>query len=274
MLRKKGIKELNDKPMIDSHIHPDFYEQADIDCMMRELPHCGVDRVVAVSVDLASCRNVQRLYHRYPEQIVPAYGQHPERSLPLEKELDELFDFIRQHQKEMAAVGEVGLPYYSRKKAEHKGERFALEPYMELLEAFVQLAKELDKPIVLHAVYEDANLAFDLLEKYSISRAHFHWFKGNAKTAQRLMENGYFVSFTPDIVYAEEIRTLAKTVIIEQTMVETDGPWPFEGPFQGQKTHPRMIHSVIQELASLKSLSFAETDAILLANTEKFYGIR
>lgn len=260
--------------MIDSHIHLDFYEQADIDCMMRELPHCGVDRVVAVSVDLASCLNVQRLYHRYPEQIVPAYGQHPERTLPPEQELDELFDFIRHHQEQMAAVGEVGLPYYSRKEAEQKGERFALEPYIELLEAFVQLAKELDKPIVLHAVYEDADFACDLLEKHSVSRAHFHWFKGSAKTVKRLMDNGYFISFTPDIIYKEEIRALAKMVPIEQTMVETDGPWPFEGPFRGQKTHPQMIRSVIQELASLKSLSFAETDTIVLANTEKFYAIR
>ena len=139
--------------MIDSHIHLDFYEQADIDCMMRELPHCGVDRVVAVSVDLASCLNVQRLYHRYPEQIVPAYGQHPERTLPPEQELDELFDFIRHHQEQMAAVGEVGLPYYSRKEAEQKGERFALEPYIELLEAFIKLASGLGKRSVLPAVY-------------------------------------------------------------------------------------------------------------------------
>lgn len=259
--------------MIDSHIHLDFYEQEDIELMMRELPQCGIDQVVAVSADLASCRNVQRLYLDYPEQIVPAYGQHPERSIPPDQELDELFAFIRRHQEEMAAIGEVGLPYYKRTEAWQKGEQFALESYIELLETFVKLAKELDKPIVLHAVYEDADIVCDLLEKYSVSRAHFHWFKGSEKTLQRMMENGYFVSFTPDIVYEEEIRALAKMVPIERAMAETDGPWPFKDLFQGQKTHPRMIGFVIRELAALKSLPLAETNAIILANTERFYGI-
>lgn len=260
--------------MIDAHIHLDLYEQADIEGMMRELPKWGVDRVVAVSVDLASSRRVRQLYLDYPGLVVPAYGQHPERSIPAEKETEELFAFIRRHQEETAAVGEVGLPYYSRREAEQKGERFALEPYKELLEAFIKLAKELDKPVVLHAVYEDADTACDLLEKYSVSRAHFHWFKGSEKTVLRMVENGYYISFTPDIVYSEKIRALAKLVPIERAMAETDGPWPFEGPFHGQKTHPRMVGSVIRELAAIKSLSPEETDAIVLANTMKFYGIR
>jgi len=260
--------------LIDSHIHLDLYEPADIGRMMRELPSFGVERVVAVSVDLASCRHVQRLSRGYPGQVVPAYGQHPERSIPSEPELDELFAFIRLHREEMAAIGEVGLPWYNRREAERKGERFALEPYVELLESFVRLAKELNKPIVLHAVYEDADIACDLLEKHSVRRAHFHWFKGSEQTMRRMMDNGYFVSFTPDLVYEAEIRALANLVPMERLMVETDGPWPFEGPFRGQKTHPRMIRYVIQELAALKSLPYAEAEAIVLFNTKKFYGIR
>lgn len=269
-----GISRVGDQiTMIDSHIHLDLYKRADIDVMMKDLPQSGVERVVAVSVDLASCRNVQRLYHAYPRQVIPAYGLHPERSLPAEQELDELFSFIRRHQEEMVAIGEVGLPYYFRKEAEINGERFVLEPYIELLEAFVKLSNELNKPIVLHAVYEDADIACELLEKYSVSQAHFHWFKGSKQTVLRMMENGYFVSFTPDLVYETEIQALAKMVPIERMMVETDGPWPFKGPFHGQMTHPRMVHSVIQELASLKSLSFTETSSRILANTKEFYGL-
>ena len=33
-------------------------------------------------------------------------------------------------------------------------------------------------------------------------------------------------------------------------MVETDGPWPFEGPFRGEETHPHMIHAVIEQIAA------------------------
>ncbi|MNR31113.1 putative deoxyribonuclease YcfH [compost metagenome] len=54
-------------------------------------------------------------------------------------------------------------------------------------------------------------------------------------------------------------------------MVETDGPWPFEGPFAGQETHPRMIHAVIEQIAKLKGLSVQETASIVRDNTCRLY---
>ena len=31
-------------------------------------------------------------------------------------------------------------------------------------------------------IYEDAPLVCDILEKFNIKKAHFHWFKGDEKT--------------------------------------------------------------------------------------------
>ena len=46
-------------------------------------------------------------------------------------------------------------------------------------------------------------------------------------------------------------------------MVETDGPWPFEGPFQDKLTHPSMIHHSIQTITNIKRrLSTMFTTAI------------
>src|SRR5690625_6600396 len=50
------------------------------------------------------------------ERIKPAYGYHPEQALPAETDLLALQAFIDEHQAEMIAVGEVGLPYYLRQK--------------------------------------------------------------------------------------------------------------------------------------------------------------
>ena len=109
----------------------------------------------------------------------------------------------------MIAVGEVGLPYYLRKESYHPA--FPIQGYLERLETFIKLAKEWDKPIVLHAVYDDAPLVCDLLEEYSITNAHFHWFKGDHKTISRMIENGYFVSVTPDVLYENEICDLVSS---------------------------------------------------------------
>src|SRR5690606_40195140 len=91
----------------------------------------------------------------------------------------------------MIAVTEIGLPYYV--KTEQKLTSFQYNQYIKLLEKFIKLAKEWEKPIVLHAVYEDAPIVCELLEKYFVTKAHFHWFKGDHKTVERLIQNRYHI---------------------------------------------------------------------------------
>lgn len=172
----------------------------------------------------------------------------------------------------MIAVGEVGLPYYSRQEAAERSEALDEAGYVRLLERFVAFAARHDLPIVLHAVYEDADTACDLLERHGVRRAHFHWFKGSADTVERMIAAGYYISFTPDILYEDEIRELALRYPADQVMSETDGPWPFEGPFAGRPTHPSMTADVCREWAALRGLTEAEAQAILLANADRFYG--
>lgn len=113
----------------------------------------------------------------------------------------------------MIAVGEVGLPYYSRLEATEAGQTFDDAPYIRLLERFIAFAAKHHKPIVLHAVYEDADIACELLQKHSVTRAHFHWFKGSKATIELMAKRGYSISFTPDITYEVEIQdSLAYTL--------------------------------------------------------------
>ncbi|WP_018759239.1 TatD family hydrolase [Paenibacillus terrigena] len=256
---------------IDAHIHLDQYTPEDQQKLLSEAAAADVVQVVAVSMRYDSCQATHALAKAYPDQVIPAYGFHPEQPLPSAEDEALLFQWIRAHTDERFAIGEVGLPYYNRQEAEATGQPFALEGYIELLDRFVELARELDRPIVLHAVYEDADIACDLLEKHRVTRAHFHWFKGTPHTVERMIRNGYFISITPDVLYESEIQDLVRTYPIEQLMVETDGPWPFEGPFEGQQTHPKMVLDVIRAIADLKSISTAEAASILYNNTVTLY---
>jgi TatD DNase family protein len=89
-----------------------------------------------------------------------------------------------------------------------------------------------------------------------------------------MIDNGYFISFTPDILYEEEIQQLAVVYPISQVMVETDGPWPFAGPFSGKATHPRMLTENIRKIAEIKGLDPDETAEIIRQNTLTFYKIK
>ena len=91
------------------------------------------------------------------------------------------------------------------------------------------------------------------------------------KQLQRMIDNGYMISITPDVLYEKEIQKLVQQYPLEQMMVETDGPWPFEGPFQDKLTHPSMIHESIKIIADLKQMSLENVYQTLYRNTIEFY---
>jgi TatD DNase family protein len=258
---------------IDSHIHLELYKPEERQMILNELTVFGVEHLIAVSMNLISCQATMELHRQFPEKVLAAFGFHPEQELPSDQDMDKLFAWIVQHQSEMIAVGEVGLPYYNRHAAEQKGELFNQQTYIDLLERFIALAAKLKKPIILHAVYEDADRVCDLLEKYNVIDAHFHWFKGSLETVSRMINHGYYISFTPDLFYENDLQQLAEMYPLSQIMVETDGPWPFEGPFAGKLTHPRMLVQTIHRLAEIKGITAEKTSEIIRQNTLRFYKI-
>lgn len=255
------------RKIIDCHLHLDKYVDDEIHWMMQTLEE--VDTIISVSYDLNSCKKNSYLSSIYPN-VKTAYGFHPEQAISSDKEMADLFQWVQSHSQEMIAVGEVGLPYYLRTSSSWNS---PLEPYIELLEEWVKLASKKNLPISLHAVYDDVPTVCSILEKHNIEKAHFHWFKGADTDIDRIIRNGHFISVTPDILYEEEIQLIAKRFPLSQMMVETDGPWPFEGMFSGKMTHPNMIHQTVRQLSLLKVTPIEKTYETLYVNTKNFFGL-
>ncbi|TCM98950.1 TatD DNase family protein [Paenibacillus sp. BK033] len=263
------------KKAIDAHIHLDSYEEADRQALLEQAFEEGIEAVVAVSMHLDSSKTNAALAESFPGRVFPAYGYHPEQPVPSEREQDELFAWIRSRHGngEAFAIGEVGLPYYSRTSAEAEGQPFDEAPYLDILDRFAALAAELGRPIILHAVYEDGAKACRIMERHRVKKVHFHWFKGDEATIGRMISLGYMISVTPDVAYEQEIRRLVEQYPLEQMMVETDGPWPFEGPYEGRATVPQMVHDVCAHIAAIKQLPERDTRERLLLNTREFYNL-
>ncbi|UFT99634.1 TatD family hydrolase [Radiobacillus kanasensis] len=256
------------KTIIDAHIHFDMYKEEEREGLLADLEKNDVESLIAVSYSLSSCKRNLEL-HQKDYRIKPAYGHHPEQALPSKEEQLELEKFLLYELGSMVAIGEVGLPYYMQQT----NPSISLDPYIQFLERMIVIASQIRKPIILHAVYEHAPIVCELLEKHNVQKAHFHWFKGDLKTVERMIENGYYVSFTPDSLYETEIQSLIQKYPLDQMMVETDGPWAFEGPFQNQRTHPKMIHHVIQQIAQLKQVPLHDVYQQIYQNTKLFYSL-
>lgn len=261
---------------IDAHIHIDLYTEDERIAILEHSFASGIEAVIAVSMHEASCVVNRRLALQYPGQVHPAYGFHPEQPIPDFGVIDQLFHWIetRHAAGETFAIGEVGLPYYTRTEAEEKGEAFDEAPYIELLNRFALLASQQDRPLVLHAVYEDGAKALDVLAKHKVRRVHFHWFKGDVMTVDKMIASGYFISVTPDVAYEHEIQSLVKRYPLDLMMVETDGPWLFDGPYAGKRTEPVMIKEVAMHIAELKQLPVELVHVTILNNTKEFYQLK
>lgn len=248
---------------IDSHIHIDQYKNEEKSRLLKEVENSKeIKGLIAVSMNYQSCKETLSLAKKYPF-IHPAVGFHPEQQIHKE-ECERIYQLIEQYTEEIVAIGEVGLPYYLRKEDEN----ISLDPYIAVLKRFIELASEYDLPIVLHAVYEDADIVCDLLEEYKVLRAHFHWFKGSEETMKRMMGNGYYISITPDILHKEKIRKIVSYYPLEYMMVETDGPWEFQ---ESTITHPCMIKDVIEEVSVIKKMPVEKVAEQIYKNTVRFY---
>lgn len=249
--------------MFDTHIHLDQFSDEQIAEILSQEKLQGV---IAVATDLASCQRLLALKQRFPKMHCCA-GFHPEQPLPPSAELNRLFDWIAKNRQKLTACGEVGLPHYLKRE----NPQLDYQPYIALLERFIALCKRSDLPINLHIVYDDALIALDLLAKYQIPKAHFHWFKASDAVLQKVLATSYMVSVTPDILLNEKTQKVAKMLPLERLLIETDAPWQHQG-FVPQQITAQLL-AVIAKIAEIKSLPNAVVAQQTTQNALKFYSI-
>ena len=67
----------------------------------------------------------------------------------------------------------------------------------------------------------------------------FHWHKALApRSPATIVDAGYLVSVTPEVVYRERDRELVESVPLDSLLVESDAPWPYQGEFENVTSGP------------------------------------
>jgi TatD DNase family protein len=56
-------------------------------------------------------------------------------------------------------------------------------------------------------------------------------------------------------------------------MVETDGPWPYGGPFEGKATEPYFLADVISAIATIRGNAVETVAHAMAANATTLFGI-
>ncbi|QHB17787.1 TatD family hydrolase [Mannheimia pernigra] len=247
--------------LFDTHIHLDQFSDQEIADILQQP---NLQSVLAVATDLASCERLLALKEQYSKLYIAA-GFHPEQALLSENEIEKLFDFIAKNHQKLTACGEVGLPHYRKRE----NPILDYQPYIDLLERFIVASKRYNLPLNLHIVYEDTEIALELLAKHQIQQAHFHWFKASDETLEKLLLTPYFVSLTPDILTNPKTQNVAQIFPLARILIETDAPWQHEGFEPVEIT--QQLSAVIKKLAEIKQLPEISVTVQIKQNTRSFY---
>ncbi len=236
--------------LMDTHAHLDHKKlMPDIDEVVARARQKGVKNIINVGITLDSCRKSIQLAEEYPE-IWASVGIHPHdadaASSGFTKEIEQM---VKNHPHKIVALGEMGLDYfknYSDKKLQ-----------LEVFDKQLELAAHLKLPIIVHdrAAHEDA---LDLVSKYkgTLHGGVFHCFSGDEEIAHRVMDMGFYISFTGNISFdkARKLHRVVKEVPLNRMMVETDCPYMAPVPFRGKRNEPAYVRLVAESVAELKEI--------------------
>jgi TatD DNase family protein len=256
-------------PLIDSHCHlADEVFEADLESVVERAREAGVSGALCIleaGSDEEAAR-VPRLRELWPALRFSA-GVHPHRASQYGADLSRVQSVVRaalEANDATLALGEIGLDYhYDFAPREVQQEVFRLQ---------VELARELDLPIVIHTREADADTLRILREAGGGVRGVFHCFTGDEALARAALDLGFHISFSGIATFprAESLRHVARLVPADRRLIETDSPYLAPPPFRGKRNEPAWVARV----AAIVAEALGETASGFAAQTAKnFMGL-
>lgn len=246
----------------DSHIHlSDSQYLSDIEFILKGMEFMKM-KACCVSVNAENSLETLNLAKKN-KHVLPFIGIHPEYA---HEGIEKMIDLIDEHHNHINGIGEIGLdPTYSKDNEDDKIQANVFETQLSLAEKF-------DKPVSIHS-RKSLDDVFEIMTSYETKHALLHWFDGNKKQLQKAMDMGFFVSFGPVTIYANDKQTLLSKTDESKILVETDGPVRFSRCFEMKSGQISFIPSVIFCASKILGKTFDDMSSILEKNSITFLGI-
>jgi len=257
--------------IIDSHCHLHDPTFDDLRGALGRAAEHDVWGAVAIGCDQRTNARTLEAAIGNAKAVWPAMGFHPDWVQLGDLDLELVETQITAHHSRLVALGEIGLPWYCLEGVTDAAGFMARG--CQRLDRLLALAGRYDLPVILHAPHGAAVGALAALKARGIERAVFHWHKAPVEVTRDIVDAGYLVSVTPELVYRERDRALVEAVPLESLLVESDGPWPYQGEFAGVPSGPWLVSRVAEEVAKIKGLPVDEVTYQISANTCELFDL-
>ena len=250
--------------LFDSHAHLDAAEfDADRAQVLADARRQGVAEMLIPAISAASWAPLRALCES-ESGLHPAYGLHP---LFLAQHRDADLDALRAwlSSNPAAAVGECGL--------DHSDDSLDRERQLFFLRAQLQLAREFDLPLVLHARSAFEAVILELEKFDGRLRGVVHSFSGSEEQAQRLWKIGFHLGIGGPVTYerAHRLRGIVARMPLEYLLLETDAPDQPDAAHRGQRNLPSRLVEILACVAQLRDESPAQVAAATTANARRLF---
>lgn len=253
--------------LFDTHCHLDDKQfDADRDSLITGLPAQGIHQVLSCGSDLISSRACLNLALQYPH-VYAAAGIHPHEAAKAgEGDLSQIAQLLKEDK--VVALGEIGLDFYY--------DFSPRQTQTELLQQQLDLAYQMNKPVVLH-VREAQGAMLELLQARAgrLPGGVLHCFSGSAESAVAYQKLGFYISFAGSLTFknAVNLQKAAQAVALNRLLIETDSPYLAPVPFRGRRNDPAKVAEVARFLSGLLGLSFEEVARITRENACRLFRI-
>lgn len=155
---------------------------------------------------------------------------------------------VEKHAPSADAIGEIGLDYACD---------VPREVQTAVLRAQLTLAEQLEKPVVLHCVraFEEV---MKIVADYRLKAVIFHGFIGSKEQAQRVLAQGYFLSFGERTFHSPKTIEALRITPLLQLFAESD-------------ESPTPIEEIYSRIADLRGVSTEDLDAAAKSNFAKIF---
>jgi TatD DNase family protein len=231
----------------DTHCHILSNYYYNLEETLQNLENNHIKRIIINGYDLKSNQEVIQLSQKY-SNVYGALGIHPDN---LSEDNIQTINFIKNNlnNPKIIACGEIGLDYYHNKDNK--------QDQLNLLEDFLKIAEEYQKPVIIHN-REATDDLLKLLKKYHV-KGIIHCFSGSLETANEYLKLGFKLGIGGVLTFKNsKLRETLKEIPITNILLETDSPYLTPEPLRGLKNEPMYLKFIADSLSSIYNTSVDE----------------
>ncbi|ANV84686.1 deoxyribonuclease [Picosynechococcus sp. PCC 7003] len=253
--------------LVDTHVHINFdVFQEDIEAIASRWRAAGVAHLVHSCVEPREFTEIQALVDRFPE-LKFSVGLHPLDADKWTETMASEIKTLAQSDPRIVALGEMGLDFFKADNHHHQ---------KKVLRAQLELATELDLPVIIHCRDAAAELLAIFKEFQAGNRpvrGVMHCWSGTPEETQWFLDLGFFVSFSGVVTFknAEQVRDSARLVPDDRLLIETDCPFLAPVPKRGKRNEPAFVRHVAEYLAQLRETSLETLAQQTTANARQLF---